>query len=81
MVKLLDYVARREELEASSNPFATVVLAHLDTLETRDDLVERKDRKFRLIKGLYERGWDVERVRQLFRLIDWMVDLPPGVGR
>ena len=31
IVKLLDYAERRAELEASSNPFATVVLAHLDT--------------------------------------------------
>ena len=76
MVKLLDYVPRRQELEESSNPFATVVLAHLDTLQTREDQQERKDRKFRLVKGLYERGWDAEQVRQLFRLIDWMMDLP-----
>jgi hypothetical protein len=52
------------------------VLAHLDTLQTRHDQPERKDRKFRLVKGLIERGWDAERVRQLFRLIDWMMDLP-----
>ena len=52
VVKLLDYAAKRRELEQSTNLFATVVLAHLDTLETRQDPGERKDRKFRLIKGL-----------------------------
>ena len=51
-MKLLDYVVRRQELEQSTNPFATVILAHLDTLETREDQGERKDRKFRLINGL-----------------------------
>jgi len=75
-VKLLDYVPRRTELEASLNPFATVVLAHLDTMQTRQDQHERKDRKFRLIKGLYERGWDREQIEQLLHLIDWMMELP-----
>ena len=28
------------------------------------------------IKGLYERGLTANQVRQLFRLIDWMVQLP-----
>ena len=52
VVKLLDYAARRQELEASDNPFATVVLAHLDTQETRQRLGERKDRKFALVRRL-----------------------------
>ena len=30
-----------------------------------------------LVKGLYGRGWAAEEARQLFRLIDWMMDLPP----
>jgi hypothetical protein len=76
IVKLLDYAARRSELEESSNPFATVVLAHLDTQETRQDQGERKDRKFRLIKRLRQRGWNESQVRQLFKLIDWMMELP-----
>jgi hypothetical protein len=75
VVKLLDFADKREELERSPNPFATVVLAHLDTLETRQDQHERKNRKFRLIKGLYERGWDADKVRKLFRVIDWMMEL------
>lgn len=77
VVKLLDYAARRLELEQSSNPFATVVLAHLDTQETCQDEGERKDRKFRLVKRLRGRGWSETQVRQLFRLIDWMMELPP----
>ncbi len=76
VVKLLDYAARRAELEASDNPFATVVLAHLDTRETRQKLGERKDRKFALVKRLLERGWAARRVRQLFRLVDWLMELP-----
>ncbi len=52
------------------------ILAHLDTLETRDDDGKRKDRKFSLTKRLLERGWETEQVRQLFAVIDWMMDLP-----
>jgi len=76
MVKLLDFAARRQDLEESANPFATIVLAHLDTVETSQDQHERKDRKFRLVRNLYERGWDAGQVRQLLRLIDWIMDLP-----
>jgi hypothetical protein len=80
IIKLLDYAARRAELEESSNPFATVVLAHLDTQETVQDQGDRKDRKFRLIKRLRGRGWSDTQVRQLFKLIDWMMELPPPLA-
>lgn len=40
-------------------------------------LAERCRWKLRLVKGLFERGLTAEEIRQLFRLIDWMMDLPP----
>ncbi len=76
-VKLLDYANREAELEADSNPFAKVVLAHLKALMTRRDPDERRAWKFRLVRGLYERGFKADDVRQLFRLIDWLMELPP----
>ena len=42
VVKLLDFAARRPELECSPSPFATIVLAHLDTLETQRTSVSGK---------------------------------------
>jgi tetrahydromethanopterin S-methyltransferase subunit F len=72
----LDYAEQSEKLQESSNPFAMVVLAHLRTLQTRQDQGERYGSKIRLIKGLYERGWAADDVRRLFRVIDWMMDLP-----
>ncbi len=75
-VKLLDWEDRIEELESSTNPFASVVLAHLKTLATRNHADERLRWKIRFIKNLYERGWPSDRVRYLFRLIDWLMDLP-----
>jgi hypothetical protein len=79
IAKLLDYATQLEALEHDRNPFATVVLAHLKTLETREDQGERHSWKVRLIKGLYDRGWAANDVRQLFRLIDWMMDLPKAL--
>jgi hypothetical protein len=76
VVKLLDYAPRAAELEAGANPFATVVLAHLKTLETRADNDKRQAWKIRLVKGLYDRGLSARDVRQLFRFIDWVMDLP-----
>ena len=63
-------------LGASSNPFAVLVLAHLKTQETRPDPTARRTWKVRLVKRLYDRGLGAEEVRQLFRFIDWMMDLP-----
>jgi hypothetical protein len=76
IVKLLDYAPQSEALETDPNPFATVVLAHLKTLETRQAPADRKAWKLRLVKRLYERGMEAEDVRQLFRFIDWIMDLP-----
>ena len=74
--KLLDYQGREQELLASPNPFAAIVLAHLKALETRHNPDERFRWKVRLVQGLYDRGLSKEEVRQLFRLLDWMVQLP-----
>src|SRR5207302_10617538 len=68
-------------LETHPNPFAAVVLAHLKTMETRRDPNARRGWKVRLIKGLYERGLSKQDVRELFRLIDWMMDLPKAQFR
>jgi hypothetical protein len=75
-VKLLDYQAYAATLERDPNPFAAVVLAHLKTLETRADPAARGQWKIRLVKGLYERGSNARQIRQLFRLIEWMMSLP-----
>jgi hypothetical protein len=45
-------------------------------LETRQDPEARRQGKTHLVKMLYDKGWDAKDVRQLFRFIDWMMDLP-----
>src|SRR5580700_6835005 len=75
VVKLIDY--RRDEagLEQSANPFAAVILAQLKVLETRHAPATRWRWKLRLVKGLYDRGLNREQVRQLFRVLVWMLAL------
>jgi hypothetical protein len=75
-VKLLDLAARESELEASPNRFSKVVLAHLKARQTKGEPADRYVWKLRLVRGLYERGFTARDVRELFRLIDWLMELP-----
>jgi hypothetical protein len=79
-VKLLDFSDHVAELEKSANPFATVILAHLMTLKTVDDPDDRCRWKMRLMRPLYQRGMPREVVRDLFKMIDWMMDLPTDIA-
>jgi flagellar biosynthesis/type III secretory pathway protein FliH len=76
VVKLLDYAHDLESLEKNENPFAVVVLGHLQAQATRADPARRRAWKFRLVKGLYERDLTKEDIRELFRLLDWILVLP-----
>jgi hypothetical protein len=74
--KLLDYAARWDELEQSTNPFAVVVQAHLTALRTRDDDQARLQAKWHLTRRLYERGFDKRVIIGLYRFLDWVLTLP-----
>ena len=76
IVKLLDYEAHWADLEASPNPFAIVVMAHLKTKETRKDFPARREWKFRLTRMLYERDYSRQDILTLYRFIDWILELP-----
>ena len=45
-------------------------------MATRGNEAERLAWKVRLVRNLYECGLNADDVRELFRLIDWMMDLP-----
>jgi predicted transposase/invertase (TIGR01784 family) len=75
-VKLLDYRDRWDELEASQNPFAWVVMAHLKMQETRRDKPSRKIWKMRLIRRLHESGYNKTDILNVYRFIDWLLTLP-----
>ncbi|WP_287232280.1 hypothetical protein, partial [Microcystis sp. Msp_OC_L_20101000_S702] len=76
-VKLLDYEESWSELEASSNPFAIIVMAHLKTKATTGKLPQREQWKWRLIRGLYEKEFEREQIIKLFEIIDNMMTLSP----
>jgi hypothetical protein len=75
-IKLLDYTTRWSELEATDNPFAIVVMAHLRTQASTQNPEARLQWKLNLIRMLYEKGYSRDNILQLFRLIDWMMTLP-----
>lgn len=65
--------------EQSNNPAQVVVAAHLAAQSTRGDMDLRKKSKWRLTRSLYERGYSRQEVLELFRLIDWLLNLPEGL--
>ena len=77
MIKLLDYSADWAALEASTNPFATVVMAHLQTQQTRNDARQRQQVKMALSRRLYEVGYTRRQIIDLYLFIDWVLRLPP----
>jgi hypothetical protein len=79
VVKLRDYAAHWDALEASDNPFAMVVMAHLQARATRRDPEGRLQWKLRLIRRLYERGYARQDVLELLRFIDWVLTFPAGL--
>jgi hypothetical protein len=58
-----------------------MVMAHLRTKSTIGDPQSRKQWKWILTRRLFERGYSREDVIRLFRLIDWMMLLPPVLTR
>lgn len=81
-VKLLDFADRVAELEATRNPFAIIVLAHLGSLRTRNDPAARLEWKHELVTGtLLAHGYPLQEIFELYRFIDWLLALPPELER
>jgi len=74
-LKLLDWKERRAELEASTNPFALVVAAHLAVLETRPDQPARLALALRLVRLLLQRGFSQGETDGLYRLLEAMMTM------
>jgi hypothetical protein len=80
-VKLLDWRDRFEELLVNPNPIGVVIAAHLRSLETYGQPEERSRAKWQLYRSIFQRGWSAERFRKVYRLIDWLLELPEAVQR
>jgi hypothetical protein len=79
-IKLLDYAEQWSALESNPNPFAVVVMAHLKAQETKNKAQERKNWKFQLVRGLYDRSYNRSQILDLFRFIDFVIVLPEGLS-
>ena len=76
VAKLTDYADQEQTLVDNPNPFALVTLAHLQTKATRKDPQARFEAKWKLVQLLYRRGWEKQRILDLFGVLDWMMTLP-----
>ncbi|MBC8379243.1 MAG: cytosolic protein [Planctomycetes bacterium] len=76
IAKLTDYHNQLDELQTSDNSFAIVTATHILTQRTRKNDYERYQAKRLLVRLLYQRMWDKQRVIDLFYMIDWMMRLP-----
>lgn len=74
--KLIDLAGRLNELESESNPIGLIVASHLESVLTGELPESRLEAKLRLVRRLLERGIMPEEVRQLYRMIDWFLELP-----
>jgi hypothetical protein len=77
VVKLIDYQEKLKELDASMNPFASVIWTQLEALKSKlkpDE--QRKQIKFALTRRLYEKGFNKAEVINLYKFIDWLIGLP-----
>ena len=74
--KLLDYQNQERSLENSDNPFAWVVLAQLAAIQTKQDPKDRFQKKFSLVRRLYENDFSRDMVIDLLIFIDWVITLP-----
>lgn len=81
IAKLTDYERDPDCLLVNPNPFALVTAASLATRRTRGDAEARYEIKRKLVRLLYDRGWDKQQVIDLFSVIDWMMRLPAHLHR
>lgn len=77
VVKLIDFRNQREVREKSDNPFAVLTLAFLDTIATKRNVKGRLAAKLWAVRRLRNLGFGREDREELFRLIDWIMELPP----
>ena len=78
-IKLEGYKARWLELELSTNPYATLVMAHLKSRAACTDPEEGLRWKIRLVRRLYEVGYQRKDLLEIFGVLDWFLQLPEAL--
>ena len=75
--KLLDFEHKRNELERSKNPFATILLCQLEEIKFKGKGVnERFNLKIRMIRRLLSKGFTRKSIYFIFQFIDYIIALP-----
>ncbi|MBS0288103.1 MAG: hypothetical protein JSR17_12460 [Proteobacteria bacterium] len=75
--KLLDFKNRLFQLQHSTNPFSTVIEAHLAALATKKVPIENRfEQKVSITRRLYDKGWKKADIINLYLFIDWILALP-----
>ena len=76
VAKLTDYEERLDELLESDNVFGWITAAHILTQKTKKQDQERYEAKLRLVRILYQRHWEKQRIIDLLYIVDWLMQLP-----
>lgn len=76
VAKLTDYQHQLDDLMASDNPFAILTAAHILTKKTKNQAQQRYDTKLKVIRLLYQKGWDKQELINFLAVIDWLMYLP-----
>lgn len=76
IAKLTDYQHQLDDLMASDNPFAILTAAHILTKKTKNQAQQRYDTKLKVIRLLYQKGWDKQELINFLAVIDWLMYLP-----
>jgi len=76
VTKLSAYAELVDELLLERNVFAWVTAAHLLAQKTHGNPEARYVERWRLVKLLYDRGWNKRRIIDLFLVISWLLALP-----
>ena len=79
IAKLSDY--RVDDLLLQDNAFAMITAAHILTQQTRKQHKKRFDAKLRLVRILYQRYRNKQRIIDLFAVMDWLMKLPEGLDQ
>lgn len=79
VVKLIDY--SKKELLASDNPFAMIVLVHLEAMKAGRNNNKKFDAKVRLTELLKEKGYSSKFVELLFVFMDTEIRLPKDLEK
>lgn len=76
VVKLTDYEPQLETLHSSDNAFSILTAAHILTKKTKHQARQRYETKLKLIRLLYQKGWDKQELINFLAVIDWLMHLP-----